>query len=50
MINIQHDLDAVLIAALGVISIVWLGRNIYMAMKDILRDQSAQSMSGHSAG
>jgi len=39
MLNIQHDLDAVLVATLGVISLLWLGRNIYMAMKDIVQDQ-----------
>jgi hypothetical protein len=29
----------VLVATLGVISLLWLGRNIYMAMKDIVQDQ-----------
>ncbi len=50
MFNIHHDLDAVLIAALGVVSILWLGRNIYMAFKDILQENSSNTYTGHTAG
>ncbi len=49
MFNIHHDLDAVLIASLGVISIIWLGRNIYLAMKEMIQDHARQKMTGHSA-
>lgn len=48
MFNIQHDLDAVLIATLGVISILWLGRNIYLALKELWQEED--SYSGHAAG
>jgi len=50
MFNIQHDLDAVIIATLGVVSILWLGRNIYMALKDIHKERSDSPYSGHTAG
>ncbi len=36
--HIQHNLDAIIIASIGVISLIWLGRNIYMAMRDIQRE------------
>lgn len=48
MFNIQHDLDALLIAALGVVSILWLGRNIYLAFKELWQDHTANPYSGHS--
>ncbi len=50
MFNIQHDLDAVLIAALGLVSILWLGRNTYMALKDSWRDHTTTPYSGHTTG
>jgi hypothetical protein len=39
MFNIQHDLDAMIIALLGVVSLIWLGRNIFMAFKELIKDQ-----------
>ncbi|MBT3309153.1 MAG: hypothetical protein HOL04_04210 [Gammaproteobacteria bacterium] len=50
MFNIQHDLDAMIIALLGVVSLIWLGRNIFMAFKELIKDQSENSYSGHRAG
>ncbi len=47
MFTFQHDLDALIVASLGVISILWLGRNIYLAIKEMLQDQR-DSLSGHS--
>jgi hypothetical protein len=41
MFNIEHDLDALLIAVLGITSLLWLGRNIYVALKDIYFDHQS---------
>lgn len=49
MFSLQHDLDAILIATLGVISILWLGRNIYRAIRDLAKE-SDHPYNGHTAG
>ncbi|MBC8519926.1 MAG: hypothetical protein H8D24_05935 [Gammaproteobacteria bacterium] len=45
---IQHNLDAVIIGSIGVISLLWLGRSIYLAIKDILIDRAEERSISHS--
>ncbi len=49
MFTLQHDLDALVIAVLGAVSILWLGRNIYLALKDVWQDSTSNRYPGHTA-